>query len=120
MVSRMLNSKFAGEVDFSLIRVGVNAGGLLIGAIETTSQAVAQVVGFFIDRDLLKQAKDCARQTDLTAFDDMVWEALRFVPIRPDIFRKAASDYTMAMGSGTTRRVRCSPSARQRICASAI
>ena len=99
MVSRMLNSKFAGEVDFSLVRVGVNAGGLLIGAIETTSQAVAQAIEFFIDRDLLKQAKDCARQTDLTDFDNMVWEALRFVPIRPDIFRQAASDYTIAKGS---------------------
>src|SRR3546814_11837740 len=26
----------------------------------------------------------------------MVWEALRFVPIRPDIFRKPAGDYTIA------------------------
>ena len=99
MVSRMLNSKFAGEVDFSLIRVGVNAGGLLIGAIETTSQAVAQTIEFLIDRDLLKQAKDCARRSDLTDFDNMVWEALRFVPIRPDIFRQAGSDYTVAKGS---------------------
>src|SRR3546814_9894449 len=29
----------------------------------------------------------------------MVWEALRFVPIRPDIFRKAAGDYTIAKGT---------------------
>jgi len=99
MVSRMLNSRFARQVDFSLIRVGVNAGGLLIGAIETTSQAVAQVVGFFIDRDMLKEVRDAALQTDLTAFDDMVWEALRFVPIRPDIFRMADCDYTMAKGT---------------------
>ena len=106
MVSRMLNSKFAGEVDFSLVRVGVNAGGLLIGAIETTSQAVAQTIEFLIERDLLKQARDCAHQTDLTAFDDMVWEALRFVPIRPDIFRKAASDYTMAKGTERETTIR--------------
>ena len=97
MVTRMLRSKFAKQVDFPLTRVGVNAGGLLIGAIETTSQAVAQVVEYFIDNPaLLKKAKDEARQDDTPAFDAMVWEALRFVPIRPDIFRQAASDYTIA------------------------
>ncbi len=100
MVARMLRSKFAKQVDFPLTRVGVNAGGLLIGAIETTSQAVAQVVEYFIDNpDLLKNAKDKARQDDTPAFDAMVWEALRFVPIRPDIFRQTASDYTIAKGT---------------------
>lgn len=101
MVTRMLRSKFAKQVDFPLTRVGVNAGGLLIGAIETTSQAVAQVVQYFIDTPVrLKQAKDKARQDDTPGFDAMVWEALRFVPIRPDIFRQAARDYTIAKGSG--------------------
>ncbi len=100
MVTRMLRSKFAKQVDFPLTRVGVNAGGLLIGAIETTSQAVAQVVEFLIDRPaLLKNAKDKARQGDTAKFDAMVWETLRFVPIRPDIFRQAASDYTIAKGT---------------------
>ena len=58
MVKRMVRTSFAKEVDFPLIRVGVNAGGLLIGSIETTSQAVAQTIQFFIDRpNLLLQAK---------------------------------------------------------------
>jgi cytochrome P450 len=100
MVTRMLRSKFAKQVNFPLTRVGVNAGGLLIGAIETTSQAVAQVVEYFIDNpDLLQTAKEKARSQDTEAFDAMVWEALRFVPIRPDIFRQAAIDYTIAKGT---------------------
>jgi len=100
MVTRMLRSKFAKQVDFPLTRVGVNAGGLLIGAIETTSQAVAQAVDYFIDHpDLLREAKNKARQDDTPAFDAMVWEALRFVPIRPDIFRQAGTDYTIAKGT---------------------
>ena len=100
MVTRMLRSKFAKQVDFPLTRVGVNAGGLLIGAIETTSQAVAQVIEYFLDRpDLLTKAKDKARLDDPGTFDDMVWEALRFVPIRPDIFRQASTDYTIAKGT---------------------
>ena len=100
MVKRMLATKFSSDVDFPLTRVGVNAGGLLIGAIETTSQAVTQVVEYFLNHpDLLKKAKDDAYLDDSSAFDAMVWEALRFVPIRPDIFRKAASDYTMGKGT---------------------
>ncbi len=107
MVTRMLRSKFAKQVDFPLTRVGVNAGGLLIGAIETTSQAVAQVVEYFVDDPaLLKKVKDKARQDDTPAFDAMVWEALRFVPIRPDIFRQAASDYTIAKGSGHATEIK--------------
>lgn len=100
MVARMLKSRFAKDVDFNLIRVGTNAGGLLIGAIETTSQAVAQVVEYFIEHpNLMKKAKDLARGVDTKAFDDMVWEALRFVPIRPDIFRLCQQDYTMGKGT---------------------
>src|SRR3546814_21010394 len=100
MVARMLRSKFAKDVDFPLTRVGINAGGLLIGAIETTSQAVAQVVEFFIDRPNLKAtAKAAARPGDAAAFDAMVWEALRFVPIRPDIFRNAVGAYTLPKGT---------------------
>lgn len=101
MVKRMLRSKFAREVDFPITRIGVNAGGLLIGAIETTSQAVAQVVEFFLLHrpDLLADVKQKAAQDDPAAFDSMVWEALRFVPISPYMFRQAAADYVIAKGT---------------------
>ena len=100
MVKRMVAARFSSDTDFPLTRVGINAGGLLIGAIETTSQAVVQVVDYFLEHPaLLKKAKDNAYLTNTAAFDAMVWEALRFVPIRPDIFRKAASDYTIAKGT---------------------
>src|SRR3546814_15963927 len=114
MVARMLRSKFAKDVDFPLTRVGINAGGLLIGAIETTSQAVAQVVEFFIDRpNLMATAKDAARQGEAAAFDAMVWEALRFVPIRPDIFRTAAGDYTIAKGTAHASAIPASTEERR-------
>lgn len=107
MVVRMVKSTFASDVDFSLVRVGVNAGGLLIGAIETTSQAVAQTVQFFLQRpDLLQQAKNLARENDVAGFDAMVWEALRFVPISPDIFRKTAADYDIGLGTYYQTRIK--------------
>lgn len=107
MVERMVKSQFASSVDFPLVRVGVNAGGLLIGAIETTSQAVAQTVQFFLQRpELLQLAKALARQNDSAGFDAMVWEALRFVPISPDIFRKTATDYDIGLGTHYQTRLK--------------
>jgi len=100
IVKRMLRTTFAEQVDFPLTRIGVNAGGLLIGAVETTSQAVAQVIQFFIDRpELLAQAKSASSETDTTKIDGMVWEALRFVPISPYMFRQVSQDYTIAKGT---------------------
>ncbi len=100
IVSRMLRTSYPASVDFDIKRVGANIGGLLIGAIETTSQAVAQVIQFLLERpELLSQAVSAARQNDPRAFDNIVWEALRFVPIAPYLFRKAAGEYTVAKGT---------------------
>lgn len=108
MVKRMLRSKFAKEVDFPIKRVGVNAGGLLIGAIETTSQAVAQVIEFFLLQrpDLLDEVKQKAALPDPDAFDSMVWEALRFVPISPYMFRQASTDCVIAKGTDRNTAIR--------------
>lgn len=100
IVCRMLRSSFANEVDFPLVRVGVNAGGLLIGSIETTSQAVAQSLQYFLQQpELLLLAQHAAADSDTTHFDSMVWESLRFVPISQYIFRRTACDYTLAKGT---------------------
>jgi len=100
IVKRMVRSAFAQQVDFPLTRIGVNAGGLLIGAVETTSQAVAQVIQFFIERpELLVQAKAASAQADTDEIDGMVWEALRYVPISPYMFRQLSQDYTIAKGT---------------------
>lgn len=98
--SRMLRTSFAQQVEFDLVRVGVNAGGLLIGSIETTSQATAQVIEFFLKRpELLAKAKAAAQAADKKAFDNLIWEALRFVPISPYMFRQTSQEYTLAKGT---------------------
>jgi cytochrome P450 len=87
-------------VDFDLQRVGVNAAGLLIGTIETTAQASVQAIQFLLERpELLTQARNAAALEDPSLFDSMVWEALRFVPISPYMFRQTASEYTLAKGT---------------------
>ena len=99
IVTRMLRASYPDEMDFGIQRVGVNAGGLLIGAIETSSQAVAQSIEMILkDPDLLNRAKEAAQLDDTKAFDDIVWETLRYVPISPFVFRQAAEKYTVAKG----------------------
>lgn len=100
IVTRMLRTSFAKELDFDIKRLGVNAGGLLIGAIETTSQAVAQVLQYLFQHpEWLATAQAAAQKEDTTEFDGVVWEALRFVPITPYLFRTTVSDYAAAKGT---------------------
>ena len=100
IVTRMLRTSFAKELDFDIKRLGVNAGGLLIGAIETTSQAVAQVLQYLFQHpQWLAAAKSAAQKEDTAEFDGIVWEALRFVPITSYLFRTTVSDYTAAKGT---------------------
>lgn len=100
IVTRMVRTCYADELRFSIQRLGLNAGGLLIGAIETTSQAVAQVIQMLLqDPDRCQMAQKAARLESTDEFDGIVWEALRFVPIAPFLFRKTASPYTLAKGT---------------------
>ncbi len=100
IVTRMLRTDYPKQLKFDIKRLGINAGGLLIGAIETTAQAVAQVLQYLLDRpEWLAKAKTAAQQQSVAEFDGIVWEALRFVPITPYLFRTTASDYTVAKGT---------------------
>lgn len=107
IVARMLRSRFPGEVDFDIKRLGVNAGGLLIGAVETTAQAVAQIIAYLIESpEWFARAQEAARRPDPAQFDSIVWEALRYVPISPYMFRTCATDTTIAQGTDRATMVR--------------
>jgi cytochrome P450 len=100
LVTRMLRTKFPAEVNFDLKRVGVNAGGLLIGTIETTAQAAVQTIEFLLaSPERVTQARNAAASDDPAALDAIVWEALRFVPISPYMFRQTSCEYTIAKGT---------------------
>ncbi len=101
IVTRMVRTAYPGAVDFDIKRMAVNTGGLLIGTIETTSQAVAQVIQYLLnDPEWLAKAVAAAKSDNPAAFDGIVWEALRFVPISPFMFRQTAGEYTIAKGTG--------------------
>jgi cytochrome P450 len=107
IVGRMLRTDFPGEVGFDIERLGVNASGLLIGAVETTARAVAQVVQYLMGRpEWLSRAKETARLADPSRFDGFVWEALRFVSPFPYTFRECAVDATIGRNTSYATTVR--------------
>lgn len=110
-VSRLLRLSFSKAVTFDLPSVVLNVGGLLIGAVETTSHAAVSALEFLLDRpDELARARAAAASDDPSAFDGYVFEALRFKPAFPYFFRvcerdavlSRATDHETPVAQGTT------------------
>ena len=96
-------------------RVVLNAGGLLIGAVETTSHAVINALAGLMERpDVLPQARAAAAGDDPAAFDGFVFEALRFKPAFPYFFRICEQETVLQRDTDhateVSRARRCSPS----------
>ncbi len=107
IVTRLLKTQFPPSVEFPLPRAARNAGGLLVGTIETTSQAVLQCLRQLFKRpDVLAQAIAHAKAEAIEEFDGIVWEALRFDPVAPFVFRLASRDQAVAIGSERETLVR--------------
>jgi cytochrome P450 len=69
--------------------------------VETTSQAAAQVIDELLRRPkILNDARIAAREDNLSRFDGYVWEALRFQPISPYMFRLTAKTHVLGRGKG--------------------
>ena len=76
-----------------------NLLGLLVGAIPTTSKCCAQALDQLLDRPAeLAGAQAAAAAGDDALLARYVFEALRFNPNNPGVFRIAAEDYTVARG----------------------
>jgi cytochrome P450 len=92
---------FAGLDDDTLCRT---LGGLIIGMVETTSQAaVHALLMLFSQPKALAAAATAAMADDDDALERLVFEALRFRPINPMVARVAKQDYTL--GAGHPHRV---------------
>jgi cytochrome P450 len=98
-VTRLLKLSFSGALKFSVEQVLSNVGGLLIGAVETTSHCAVNALEVLFSRpDELAKARDAAQAADPTAFDGYVYEALRFKPAFPYFFRTCHAPTTLAGG----------------------
>lgn len=99
-VTRMLSENPLFKKGFGPIRQAINSAGLLIGTIETTSEAVSNALNqLFSHPEHLSQAIELAKDEDPQAFDNLIWEALRSQPIAPYLMRKTSEDFTIAKGT---------------------
>lgn len=98
--TRLLRLSQSGAVSFDIQRVARNVGGLLIGTIETTSQAVIHALSFLLaNPERLEDAVAAAHQDDEAAIDGHVLEALRFHPPFPYFFRVCEQPTLLGLGS---------------------
>ena len=99
-VSRLLRLSFSKALRFEVDRVVLNLGGLLIGAVETTSHACVNALDQLLHQpEWLASARAALDADDLAMFDGCVFEALRFRPAFPYFFRVCEQDTVLARGT---------------------
>jgi len=99
-VSRLL--RLTGSGLSGLDRQGVisNICGLLVGAIETTSQAIVNATEqILLNPAQAALATQAAQRGDNAVLDAIVWEALRFSPMTTFVLRVAAQPAVIAPGT---------------------
>ena len=110
-VTRLLKLSFSGGLKFPVPKVLFNVGGLLIGAVETTSHCVNNVLAeLFARPDALAAARAAAVAGDPAAVEGYALEALRLRPAFPYFFRTChratelagGTAYACQVGPGTT------------------
>jgi cytochrome P450 len=80
--------------------------GFLIGAIPTLSAAASQIIEVLLDRPaVLAEAQAAARSQDQQLLDGYIFEAFRFAPLNPVIYRRAVRKTTIARGSWRARSI---------------
>ena len=99
-VSRLLritSSKISALSDQGVVS---NICGLLVGAIETTSQAIVNATEQILLRPhVTANAINAAFKNDKQTLDAIVWEALRFYPVTTFVLRVAQEPAVLAPGS---------------------
>jgi cytochrome P450 len=100
VLGRCLALQAAGVRGMNDIDIRNNLLGLLVGAIPTTSKCCTQALDQLLDRpDQLAGAQAAAQADDDTLLARYVFEALRFNPNNPGVFRITAEDYPLAKGA---------------------
>ena len=99
VLARCLALQTAGLPAMDDISIRNNLLGLLTGLVPTTSKCCAQALDELLKRPAeLANAQQAARSGDDAALAQSVFEALRFHPNNPGVFRIAAADYVVGNG----------------------
>jgi cytochrome P450 len=93
--------------EFTDLAIRNNLVGLIIGAIPTLSKACVLATESLLARpEALAGARAAAKSGDEAALAAHVFEALRFNPLNPVIYRRANRDVTIAASTLRARRIR--------------
>jgi cytochrome P450 len=96
-VLRLVELSRSKALNFDVKRVIQNVGGLLIGAVETTSHEVVSALEYLMAQpEVLARAP--ALGNDPTAADGFAFEDLRFKPAFPYFFRMCEQDTVLGRG----------------------
>lgn len=100
VLGRCLALQSIGSPGMDDLGIRNNLIGLITGAIPTTSKCCAQALDQLLVRpEVLARAQAAAAGGNDTLFAAYVFEALRFNPNNPGVFRIAAEAYTVAKGT---------------------
>jgi cytochrome P450 len=100
VLGRCLALQRSGMPGLDDLSIRNNLIGLIVGAIPTTSKCCANALDQLLNRpDELAAAQEAAASGDDALFSRYVFEALRFNPNNPGVFRNAAEEYTVAAGT---------------------
>jgi cytochrome P450 len=106
VLGRCLVLQKAGEPGMDDLGIRNNLIGLFIGAIPTISRACVQALDQLLDRpQALASAQAAARSGDDALLAAHIFEAFRFNPINPLIYRRAVRDTRIAAGSLRSRLI---------------
>lgn len=93
LLARAVEAGKAGSTAFDADGIRANIIGILIGAIPTLSKASCLAVEELLRRpQALEGARAAAQAGDEARVADHLWEALRFNPVNPILYRRAAKD----------------------------
>jgi cytochrome P450 len=96
----------ASSPEFTDLAIRNNLVGLVIGAIPTISKAAVQAVDQLLERpEALAGARAAAQAGDEALLGAYVFEALRFNPVNPVIYRRATRETTIAASTLRARRI---------------
>ena len=104
-VTRMIRQQAADPaIDDDLIRR--NIGGVVVGAVDTQSKAIAHIADELLRRPAaLESARRAAAANDEAALAGHVWEALRFNPHNAVLFRRCHQDVVIAAGTDRETKI---------------
>jgi cytochrome P450 len=104
ILGRCLAMQRAGLPGMSDLDIRNNLIGLFIGLVPTLNKAAVNATAQLLARpDALRGAQTAARAGDGARLAGFIWEALRFDPVNPMIYRRA--NRTTEIARGTRRRL---------------